>query len=363
MTAIGTHDVDPLTVGIQSPWGGGKSTLLRLLDAELASDKRLIVVRTDPWQYDNHDDVRGTLIAELLDQIRTSFDQNANIVTKVDELLGRISWSRVAGVLGKGLLTMNWNPIELAKAFTPKKRSEPESMAGFKDSFEELIALLPEIDRVVVLVDDLDRCLPAAVMATLEAIKLFLAVPRMVFVIAADHEMVRDAIAANLSRSNRDDRFANRYLEKIVQLPVSLPRLNQSDAEAYIGLLLSRRSAPDATSWSKATAHVADRRKQGLTPLLGSWPEPHWHPSAEDLAMAAQLAEGLGADDLANPRQIKRFLNAYGVRASVAKSRSINLAPGVLVKMLSARGSTPLGILRTCRNSQGRSRGAYICVD
>ncbi len=55
--------------------------------------------------------------------------------------------------------------------------------------------------------------------------KLFLSVERMVFVIAADQEMVRDAIAVSLGASSRSERFAKRYLDKIVQLPVSLPRL------------------------------------------------------------------------------------------------------------------------------------------
>lgn len=55
-------------------------------------------------------------------------------------------------------------------------------------------------------------------MTTMEAIKLFRSVERMVFVIAADQEMVRDAIAASLGASSRSERFAKRYLDKIVQL-------------------------------------------------------------------------------------------------------------------------------------------------
>ena len=112
-------------------------------------------------------------------------------------------------------------------------------MAGFKEQFARLVEDLPSVERVVVLVDDLDRCLPSAVMATLESIKLFLAVPQMAFVIAADQDMVRDSIAVSLGETNRSGAFAVRYLEKIIQLPITLPRLAITDAEAYIGLLLS----------------------------------------------------------------------------------------------------------------------------
>jgi hypothetical protein len=187
---------------------------------------------------------------------------------------------------------------------------------------------------VVVLVDDLDRCLPAAVMATLESIKLFLAVPRMAFVVAADQEMVRDSIAVSLGETNRSGAFAVRYLEKIIQLPITLPRLAITDAEAYIGLLLSAADGADGTALKILSEHCARRRNEGLVPLLGGLGDLGWQPGEETLALAAQLAQGLSADRLANPRQIKRFLNAFGVRSIIARSRGIEIEPAVLVKML-----------------------------
>jgi hypothetical protein len=59
-----------------------------------------------------------------------------------------------------------------------------------------------------------------------------------------------------------------------------------------------------------------------------------WRPEQSDLVLAAQLAQGLRADRLANPRQIKRFLNAFGVREAVAGSRGVQIPADVLVKML-----------------------------
>jgi hypothetical protein len=334
LDAIATPDLDPLTIGVQSPWGGGKSTILNLIDDALDDDNAYVVIRTDPWQYDSHDDVRGTLIAEILDEIRQEFDDNAAVRDRVSELLKRISWSRVGLAIGKGVLSMGWKTDELIDAFTPKQRSEPESMSGFKKAFAELLEDLPEIKRVVVLVDDLDRCLPDAVMATLEAIKLFLAVDKVVFVLAADQEMVRDAIAASLTASKRNDRFATQYLEKIVQLPISLPHLAPQDAEAYIGLLLSRAAAPSDTAFDDLVDHCARRRESNTFPLLGNLTHLTYRPSEEILRLAAQLTEGLSADHRANPRQIKRFLNAYGVRSSVATARRVEIGPAVLMKML-----------------------------
>jgi KAP family P-loop domain len=332
--AIGTADVDPLAIGVHSPWGGGKSTVLNLLEKRLKSAGHYAVIRSDPWQYDNHDDVRGSLIAEVLDQLGSIFSADGTIKGRITDLVKRISWTRVGIALGKGALTMQWKPEELIDAFTPRGRSDDKSMAGFRDAFDTLVKGLPDTNRVVVLVDDLDRCLPPAVMATLEGIKLFLAVPKMVFVIAADQEMVRDSIAVSLGETNRSGAFATRYLEKIVQLPVTLPRLTTADAEAYIGLLLARTEGATEAQVDELTRHCSNRREQGLTPLFGEFENLKWQPSQDILYLSAQLAEGLSSDRLANPRQIKRFLNAFGVRANVAESRKVTIAPSVLMKML-----------------------------
>lgn len=334
VAAIGVPNIDPLAIGVHSPWGGGKSTVLNLLGAELAKNPSYVVIRTDPWQYDNHDDVRGDLIVEVLDQLADRFGSDAAIKERVKDLVKRLSWSRIGLALGKGALTMQWDVPELIEAFTPRGRTDELSMAGFKDEFATLINGLPDVDRVVVLVDDLDRCLPPAVMATLESIKLFLAVPQMAFVIAADQDMVRESIAAGLGESNRSGAFAVRYLEKIVQLPVTLPRLAATDAEAYIGLLLAAADSPPDSGLETLTKHCAGRRRQGLTPLLSDLSGLAWKPSEETLALAVQLAQGLSADRLANPRQIKRFLNAFGVRSIVTKARNVEIEPAVLMKML-----------------------------
>jgi hypothetical protein len=332
--AIGAPHLDPLTIGVQSPWGGGKSTVLNLLDDRLSGDKRYVVIRTEPWQYDDQEDFRQILIAEVLDALGNYFSDNATVKAKVGDLLRRVAWKRIALAVGKGAVTMSWNPDELLEAFTLKERSSPDSMSGFHASFTELLDQLPGIDRVVLLIDDLDRCLPPAVMGTLEAIKLFLSAEKMVFVLAADQDMIRDAVAAHLVGTNRSEAFARRYLEKIVQLPVSLPRLSEADAETYIGLLFAHRQAPDDTAFRAVVDHASSRRRTNLSPPLAGWSDAMWRPSDETLRLASQLAQGLTADTLSSPRQIKRFLNAYGVRGAIASARDVSIPPSILIKML-----------------------------
>ncbi|MGP5291991.1 KAP family P-loop NTPase fold protein [Brachybacterium tyrofermentans] len=336
VAAVREHNVHPLTLSVQSPWGGGKSTILKLVEAEFEDDKSCFVVSTNPWAYDDHGDVKGTLISEILHGIQSQIPDpglKAKVAEKAKELLGRISWSRAAMAIAKGALTFQVDPAQIAGIFEPKDPDGPESMAGFNDAYKELLALIPEVERVVVLVDDLDRCLPDAVTATLEAIKLFLSTEKMVFVLAADQDMVRDAISVSLDGARRGDVFAKRYLEKIVQLPIALPRLSAIDAEAYIGLLIAGRSM-SVTELRALASHVRSRRNAHQTPLLDDFDGLPAEPTEDDLALAAQLAEGLSADRLSNPRQIKRFLNAFGVRESIARARGAAIPPGLMVKML-----------------------------
>lgn len=331
--AILTEDLDPLTIGVHARWGGGKSTVLKLIAKGLANEGGVLVVETNPWEYDDHDDVKGTLIGEVLDSLRETFGEEAGLKDKISELIGRISWSRVGKAVAKGVLTQSPNFKELAEALAPKPRSSPESMAGFKAAFAQLIKELPKTKRVVVLVDDLDRCMPNATVATLEAIKLFLAVPGMAFVIAADQDMVRDAIAMKLGGSPESSRFAQRYLDKIVQLPVSLPYLPASEADAYLGLLLARPTLND-DQYTALLDHANGRRKEHKVPLLGQMDGLSAKPDEDVLRLASQLVHGLRSEKVVNPREIKRFLNAFQVRRRIAQVRGVEVRPDVLAKLL-----------------------------
>ena len=76
------------------------------------------------------------------------------------KLLNRISWGRAAVASARGALTLLVDPQQIADVFRPKDHDGPESIASFNEAYKELLALIPGMQRVVVLVDDLARCLP-----------------------------------------------------------------------------------------------------------------------------------------------------------------------------------------------------------
>jgi hypothetical protein len=342
--------LDPVTIGIQSGWGGGKSTLLRLIEQRLKDEECLLVVKVDPWEFEDSQDVRGTLISLVLNALQErveaeadedSTDRVKEIVKKLDGLRRRIAWGRVAKVLITSVATQGLALPALIEALTPAPPSgkdekgveKPQSMAGFREDFATLMKMELGITRVAVLVDDLDRCLPASAVATLEAIKLFLSVKKMAFVLAADEALVRASINAHLGDLAQGE-FANRYTEKIVQIPMSLPRLSQRDAEAYVALLLAGQQSSITGEESKAMiARARARRRAGEAPYAVDDPDGAPGPTTEQQRLASVISRGLSADKWQTPRAVKRFLNNLAIREQIADEAGAHLPLDVLVKM------------------------------
>jgi hypothetical protein len=348
--AICREESRPLTIGIRGGWGTGKSTLLKLIEDALASNhpNQFMVVKVDPWEFENAEQLRSTLVEIVLTELHDRIGDDAGLGEKVRRLLGRVRFGKIATSLLKGAATVpldgGWGMVgQLVKGMTAdvdsfvapadEENVIPPTMHGFRAEFGTLITDLHEakgIEKVIVLVDDLDRCLPNAVVESLEAIKLFLSVDRMVFVMAADEEMVRAAIAASLAGTGRASTFANLYLEKIVQLPLTIPALTPDDAVTYSALLLS--AAVDTDAYERLRVYCRDRRGRNELPLLDG--ADHSEASTPMVLLARQICSGLDADTAINPRRIKRFLNNFAVRRSIAGARGVQLSAAVTAKLM-----------------------------
>lgn len=127
--------------------------------------------------------------------------------------------------------------------------------------------------RIVVLVDDLDRCLPEKAIQVLESIKLFLNVAGFSFVLAVDDEVVERGIAYRYKDYRLTDKSGvfiedmpisgTQYLEKIVHLPMHLPRWTVSKARAFLvqryPQLYAQPPSRDAAPETTAEGRPADK--------------------------------------------------------------------------------------------------------
>ena len=346
--ALDQDNLDPVAIGVFGDWGSGKTTVLEIIQKALADRDEVVVVYTRPWEYDPATDPKATLIAEVLADVREAVADDegkidrlgAEVVDHFKRLAKRIKWSKAISLAAKtagGLTLPSIDELMGVLGDAPEDAVPAEpTLQGFRDEFAELMAELQQIRRVVVLVDDLDRCLPPTVVATLEAIKLFLSVQKMGFVIAADRRLVAVSIAERYRPAAQAEAMALQYLEKIVQIPLSVPALGPGDSEAYLALLLLQRHLPDvADDLAKIIEHCDSQRRRSAPRVLDELAEDAVPDQARvDFALAAQLAPVLYERTQGNPRRLKRFLNAFWLRSDIARRRGVELEPGALAKLL-----------------------------
>lgn len=211
------------------------------------------------------------------------------------------------------------------------------------------------IDRIVLYIDDLDRCPPDRVVQVLQAVHLLLAFPLFVVVVGVDSRWVSRSLRLHyksqwtFSEEETTDRYVSPhdYLEKIFQVPYWIKRMNVEETGNYIGKLLGElresnsgenpefsdeETADDKPEAPEVSQEPIDTSSQVLESskkedgLTDSNPKPH-NPF-EAFEEQASLSNTLETEEIRfmqrlapivnrSPRSTKRFVNIYRIiRAS-----------------------------------------------
>ncbi len=225
-----------------------------------------------------------------------------------------------------------------------KDESLPKEIQGLRSAFEELLEKLNL--RLVVFVDDLDRCLPTTAIGTLEAMRLLLHVKRTAFLIAADESMIRGAVKAHFRGVEIEDGLVTSYFDKLIQVPLRVPRLGVSEVKAYLALLLTdlavkqKRLSVDVQQAGQA-AVLARLKKSWKSGLTREFFDESFKPETAKVAkggldIADQLAPLLvtSAEISGNPRLIKRFLSNDLMPIRQAIAEEMEMSPLALQEMV-----------------------------
>jgi KAP-like P-loop domain-containing protein len=389
----------PTTIGVFGDWGGGKTSIMRMLERDLGpehwplnSDERtkyaaIAVVYANTWLFEGYDDAKTAILTCVLSELAehkhfgpkvrdaaTALLKSVNLMRVSRFALKHVALPAAAALLTGGAAAI---PAALAlslglKSLMPSgddsnnenrqsgEKTESESTlkhlgsdgatADIRTFRQRFARLLQDggIKTLVVLVDDLDRCTPERIIENLEAVKLFLSADQTAFVIGADPRIVEHAIRDKYARRSADDRdgelterLVKDYLEKLVQVPYSLPRLSASEIHTYMTLLFCKRhlSMVDFDACLKACEAKRAQNRYGTFGFVDV------RETLKDAPLEAPLAEALSfvvsaapliADGLkGNPRQVKRFLNALLLRKELARIANLgNIRDAVLVKLM-----------------------------
>jgi len=364
----------PLTVGVLGGWGSGKSSLLKIVRSELEAvdDQPYVCVDFSPWQYEDYGDVKAGLMRAVLEHCQpratgaaqqqaaklsrfsTRFASRARRLARTATLTAPAFAPALVGLVDPDTAASTVEAAKAAAGLTatvvggaleqnsdqPSPADEIRDVEDFRKTFEAFVRDLDGVEAVVVFIDDLDRCLPDTVVDTFEAIRLFLNVPGAAYVVAASREIVETAIDSRYPELVREDGrgIGHQYLEKMLQLQVSVPPLSAAEAETYVNLLVSELHVDKDQFWPACAA----LRERGTDPFAPSYNAtvaaellgPAFTTAlADDMAWATEITPalaGLGG----NPRRIKRFLNDLTWRRRAAKRRGVELRHDVLAKLM-----------------------------
>jgi hypothetical protein len=165
-STVTREDLDPITVGVNAPWGGGKTTVLQLLEKNLEERGDVLTVYVSPWEYDRTTDTKAALIGAVLGRLDGEIRGDERITDKVrrrlDQLRDRINVTKAVKLAATSALTMSLPSIkDLTALFDGGEQATDPTLQGFRDQFAELLSseALEHVRQVIVLVDDLDRSL------------------------------------------------------------------------------------------------------------------------------------------------------------------------------------------------------------
>lgn len=378
VSLIKRNEDSPISIGIHGDWGAGKSSILEMIESDISKESKYLCIKFNGWKHQGFEDAKIALIESIVSELVSEKSLAGKAKDKVKKIWKNINWMKVARMTGSVAVsaTTGVPPITLIKEgletlgktiTDPTKRDEvidslfsqmvssdqsvSKEFNEFSKTFQELL-VESKYDKVIVLIDDLDRCLPNVIIETLEAVKLFMFEESTAFVIATDELMVEYAVKKYFpiyESGITGNEFARQYLEKLIQIPFRIPILGESESKNYILLLLISSVLKDEKKFNALIEFTLEKNKRPwehnelsageIADILGD----SYNVVNEQIQIGRSISTILAKGTVGNPRQIKRFINTLLLRNEIAKSRGIesDIDIKVLAKLMLAERFFP----------------------
>jgi hypothetical protein len=221
----------PLTVGLQGEWGTGKTSMLYMLLEHFKSEN-IATSWVNTWEYSmfrSPGETTPAILKGMLTNLKLSCEsegkwtieeKSKDSVKKVFKFLGNVANQVISNQTGVD--------IKGATANEDASREQAE-IAEIKKEIALIITKLiedpnNEYQKVVFLVDDLDRIPPEQAVEVLESLKNLFDVPNCVFVLAIDYDVVVKGLESKFGKKTEEnEREFRSFFDKIIQVPFSMP--------------------------------------------------------------------------------------------------------------------------------------------
>lgn len=228
-------DSDSYVIALDSGWGTGKSFFIELLKKDIEENEDNIkVVKYNAWENDYCDNAFNPLFYDILNKnIVDSITDKKNI-----EALGTAAKS-IIKAFGKDVISKTIgldntteaviNTLADIKNFLTKNLPEIEELNSQRESFENFKKLLKSTSswlsdndkRLVVIIDELDRCKPTFAIQTLEIVKHIFDIENLTFIFAIDIHQLSHSIECVYGQGIDSTGYLCRFFDYIAKLPTS----------------------------------------------------------------------------------------------------------------------------------------------
>ena len=236
----GNHNGHGLTMVINGKYGSGKSTLLGFIEEQNAVDNKFDIIRYDAWENNFFENPMMPILYTIskLEKTGSKIKETAkNIVKNIPKAI----LSTLAGA----------HSVDLQPLFNN------ENIFDDYDNYKNAITKFKEVltshcanKKTVLLVDELDRCLPEYQIKVLEALYHLLDIPNLIVVIALDKDQLETSIQAKFGASTN----THGYLAKFIQYEVDLP--NNDTYDYIISLMKFKTSYYDEYEVKKKLSDI-----------------------------------------------------------------------------------------------------------
>lgn len=287
----------PLVFGIHGKWGSGKTTFMNLIRSRIQKEKKFYTIEINPWEYGQSQNFITIFLAKLYKEVKG----------KIKRPNSKEALDFIKSIFKPLKLSLDIKPVKAEYDFDKFSFDQQQNVI---DKFvSENFALKESISyilnhqfidnkKIVIFIDDLDRCDVEKVMEVIESIKLIFNSKNCIFFLGCDINYLQSALSnkykdfIEFSRGNNNvasfdlNDFSREYLEKIIQIPFYIPPIDGKAIKKYVNSIIDHEKV--SNNKIDLNENVFEKFKKDLEDEFVS-----------ELIIATDI----------NPRRIKRILN------------------------------------------------------
>lgn len=224
-TTLPAVNENSFVLALDSPWGTGKTSFIQMWRDKLDLSGELYnIITYNAWENDDCETALIPLICSF-SQLEKDVEDEKHLLEVIKEVL-KILLPRVGNLILKnrlGIDTLDLAEIlkEVGDINTPNTIYENyKSTNAIKDKFRELIQECTDDNKkLIIFIDELDRCRPTFAIETLEAIKHFFDLKNVIFIISLDTKQLSKSI-----KTVYGDIESEGYLRRFFDYQIPLPK-------------------------------------------------------------------------------------------------------------------------------------------